>query len=201
MSLTIPLAHDFSCPWCWIATFQVERLKKEFDVEIEWLSYELWPAELERPPAQARAANPLQPSVPSRLDLMLALERVEIPQIERPRRMSTHNAHLAAQYALSEGMGEPYIWELYRAHWERGESLEESELLANLGAPLGLNSAQMLASIAEERFADQIVHFDAPAYRTGIFHVPTFIVAGRKLAEQPFHVIEQAVVEATRRTQ
>ena len=196
MILTIPLAHDFSCPWCWIALHQIERLKKEYPIQIEWRSYELWPKDLERPPSVPRAVNPLMPKVPSRLDLMLALERLELPAVERPQRMSTHNAHLAAQFAQANGYGEPYILALYHAHWNEGQSLEEVEYLVTLAEPFHLDADRMRRSILTEEFADRIVPFDAPAYKSGVFHVPTFIIDGKPYAEQPYHVLEAAVAEA-----
>lgn len=201
MSLNIPLAHDFNCPWCWVALFQIERLKKEFDIEIEWLSYELWPKGLERPPAVARAAIPNRPPVPSRLDLMLALEHVELPSVDRPKRMPTHNCHLAAEYAKSEGREELLILELYRAFWERGEFINEVEFLTRTGENLGLDPVKMRKSIESEEFAERIVGFDAPSYKTGIFNVPTFIIGGERYAEQPFRVLEKALVEVTKHDQ
>ena len=35
MSLIIPVAHDFICPWCWVGLLQVNRLKEEFPVDFE----------------------------------------------------------------------------------------------------------------------------------------------------------------------
>lgn len=93
-------------------------------------------------------------------------------------------------------MGEPYILELYKAFWERGENLDEPEILANLAAEFGVDSNNMLDSIRSNRFDDRIVKFDAPAYKTGIFHVPTFIIGGIPYAEQPFHVLQKAMAEA-----
>ncbi len=198
MSLNIPLAHDFTCPWCWVAVFQVERLKREFDVEFEWMGYELWPKELERPVYDPPRMIPNKPPTPSRLDLMLMLEHIELPKVERPKGMSSHRALLAAEFAKSQGRGEPYILELYRAFWERGEFLDEVEFLIRTGEPFGLDPEEMRRSIESEEFADRIVGFDAPAYKTGIFNVPTFIIAGERYAEQPYLVLQRAVAEATK---
>lgn len=198
MSLNIPLAHDFVCPWCWVAVLQVEKLKREYDVEIDWRAYELWPKELERPISEPPRVIPSKPPTPSRLDLMLALERIELPKVERPKGMSTHRAHLAAEFAKSKGKGERYILELYRAFWERGELIDEIEFLTRTGESFGLNPDEMHASIESEEFADRIIGFDAPAHKTGIFNVPTFTIDGERYAEQPYLVLEKAVAKATK---
>jgi len=196
MSLKIPIAHDFSCPWCYVAIFQMERLKREFDVEFEWVGYELWPVELERPVFEPRREIPNRPPVPSRLDLMLAAEDLEVPKIERPKNMGTHNVHLATEFAREHGLEETFAIEAYRAHWERGEDIDEIEFLADLGSRIGLGPLAMRESIEAEQFAERVIHFDAPAYKTGIFNVPTFTIEGNRYAEQPYRVLQRAVAEA-----
>jgi predicted DsbA family dithiol-disulfide isomerase len=174
----------------------MDRLKREFDVEFEWLGYELWPADLPRPIVEPPRVIPNMPPIPTRLELMLATENMELPPVERPKRMNSHKALLASEYARVQGLGEPFILELYRAFWERGEFISESEYLVNTGERFGMDPESMRNSIESDEFADRIVGFDAPAYKTGIFHVPTFIIDGKRYAEQPYRVLEKAVVEA-----
>ena len=178
----------------------MERLRKVFDVEFEWLGYELWPADLPRPVVEPPRVIPSMPPIPTRLDLMLAAENMELPAVERPKRMNSHKALLAAEFAKDHGLGDPFVLELYRAFWERGEFISETEYLCNVGARFGMDPKSMSESIETDAFADRIVGFDAPAYKTGIFHVPTFIVDGKRYAEQPYRVLEKAVSEAIRGT-
>ena len=75
MPLTIPVAHDFICPWCWVGLHQARRLQEELGVDIEWRGYELYPEDLEWPDYPSPTQPPInKPSVPSRLDLLLAAE-------------------------------------------------------------------------------------------------------------------------------
>lgn len=196
MRLKIPIAHDFSCPWCYVALFQVEKLKREFDVEFDWMGFELWPAELERPVFEPRREIPNRPPVPSRLDLMLAAEDLEIPKIERPKNMGTHRVHLATEFAREHHLEEVFVVEAYRALWERGEDIDEIEFLVDLGSRIGLDSLAIRESIEAEQFADRVIHFDAPAYKVGIFNVPTFTIGGVRYAEQPYRVLQRALAEA-----
>jgi len=57
MSVTLPIAHDFICPWCWVGLLQALKLKKEFGVALEWKGYELWPEELAWPVPSAATAT------------------------------------------------------------------------------------------------------------------------------------------------
>jgi hypothetical protein len=56
----------------------------------------------------------------------------------------------------------------------------------------------MRTSIESEQFSERIIGFDAPAYASGVFNVPTFFIAGERYAEQPYLVIQHAVAKATK---
>lgn len=121
-----------------------------------------------------------------------------MPEVERPKNINTHLPLLAAEFAKSKGRGEPFILEVYRAYWERGEFISEIEFLCNLGEPFDLDPVEMRTSVETEEFADRITAFDAPAYRSGIFNVPTFTIEGQRYAQQPYLVLSKAVAAATK---
>src|SRR5471030_116773 len=49
MGITLPVANDFICPWCWVGLLQARQLQREFGVKFDWLGFELFPAEPEWP--------------------------------------------------------------------------------------------------------------------------------------------------------
>lgn len=196
MSLTIPVAHDFNCGWCYVGIVQIQKLKEEFGVNFEYLSYELYPPELPWPDGAPVVETSNRPKTPTRFQLMLAAEGMELPPVERPKKMRTHLAHLATQFALRHYRGDPFIHELYMAYWERGEMIDEIEFLTRTGERFDLDPKEMRQAIEEERDADRIVHFDAPAYASGVYNVPTYFLGGERYAEQPYRVLQKAVAEA-----
>ena len=91
--MTIPIAHDFICPWCWVGFLQAKKLQEQFKVDIDWRGYELWPESLEWPepgePALEPPAN--KPKTPSRLEFICYADGLEMPHVDRPKRMRTFN--------------------------------------------------------------------------------------------------------------
>ncbi len=79
MGITIPVAHDFICPWCWVGLLQARRLEQEFGVRFEWLGYELFPIELEWPEWKMEPSPPNKPPVLSRFDFILVADDIEMP--------------------------------------------------------------------------------------------------------------------------
>jgi riboflavin biosynthesis pyrimidine reductase/predicted DsbA family dithiol-disulfide isomerase len=195
MPQTVSVAHDFICPWCWIGLFQAKRLQREFGVKIDWQGYELWPESLVWPESKPAEESPTnKPETPSRLSFLLMAEGLSIPQLDRPKRMRTNNAHQAAIFAKLEGVQDEFIEAIYRAYWERGMEINSPEVLCEIAKGIVSDVDGMLKAVAENRFDDQVTDFDEPAHAKGVYNVPTFFVGEQRLAEQPYGVIRKAMV-------
>jgi predicted DsbA family dithiol-disulfide isomerase len=194
--MLIPVAHDFTCPWCWIMLFQTEELTAEFGVRFDWRGYELWPEELAQPESVSPPPKPLQtdrPATPTRMQLAYAAQRIERPTSKRPDDMNSHNAHEAVEFAKLSGVQDQVIARLYRAYWEDGKIISDLDVIAELTADLIEDQAGLREAIETKRFKDQIIGFDDPAYATGVYNVPTFFIGGERYAEQPITVIRKAI--------
>jgi predicted DsbA family dithiol-disulfide isomerase len=193
MAHSITLAHDPTCPWCWIGLFQAKRLREEFDVEINWVGYELWPAELPRPASSSvPEVETKRPPTPTRMELAYAAQGMDAPTAERPKGIVIHNALQVFELAKRHGVADEVVERVYRAFWEEGQDVSQPEVLATLTAGL-LDEAEMRAVIEEQRFRADIVPFDDEAYARGVYNVPTFVIDGVKYAEQPYSVLARAV--------
>lgn len=196
MALVIPVAHDFSCPWCWIGLSQAKRLAAEFDVKFQWLGYELFPEELDWPEESApKPAVGSRPKTPSRFALAMAAEGLGPLFPDRPGNMRTFRAHHALEFAKDHGCGDALLDRLYRAHWQSGLNINEPEVIRFLIAGLGLDWEALTAAVDEKRYRDRLVYFDDDAYASGVYNVPTFFINGEKFAEQPYSVLREAVAK------
>lgn len=195
MPLVIPVAHDFICPWCWIALFQAKRLAAEFDVVFDWLGYELFPEELAWPePGPAAPEAPAnRPKTPSRLELAYAAEGMAPPTAVRPKRMRSFHAHEALEYAKVVGRQDAMLEALYRALWERGEEINDPVVLRRLAVGIVDDLEDFESSVRERRFRANLVPFDDGAYAMGVYNVPTYWIGGERYAEQPTTVLRQAL--------
>ncbi len=196
MALVIPVAHDFNCPWCWIGLSQVNRLREEFDVEFEWVPYELFPEELEWPDGTpGDPPNPNRPKTPSRFTLAMAAEGLPPLEGPRPSKMRTFRAHHAVEFAKQYGTENELVERLYRAHWLKGMDINQWEVIQLLCAGLIPDMEGLHAAIEERRFKDRIVGFDDDAYAAGVYNVPTFWIGEERYAEQTIGVLREALAK------
>ncbi len=193
MALKIPVAHDFICPWCWVGIKQARRLQDEEGVEIDWLAYELFPEELEWPDYASAPENPNKPPTLTRFQFLLELEEMTMPPVERPKKMRTHNAHEAVEYAKSCGDPFDFVEALYEAYWLKGIDINNPDYLLTLGKAYNLDPSELAAAIETKAFSANIVGFDDPAYAKGVYNVPTFFIGGDRWAEQPYRVLQAQV--------
>lgn len=195
--MTIPIAHDFTCPWCYVGLLQANRLIEEFSVEIEWVGYEMFPVELEWPQRAPMPPEPAdKPPIPSRFQFLEYADGVEVPKVVRPMRMRTFNAHQAAEFAKRRDRGFEFVAALYRAYWHEGRTINDIEELLRIGGGFGFPHNELRSAIESKAFANDVVGFDEPAHERGIWNVPTFFVGEKRYAEQPYVVLERAVREA-----
>ncbi|MEZ0327031.1 MAG: dihydrofolate reductase family protein [Fimbriimonas sp.] len=190
MALTIPVAHDFNCAWCWVGFLQARRLQREFGVEIDWCPFEIHPDNLWE---EERLTG--QPGMPSRLDLHVWAEQTDIPKVQRNPKMRTHNAHLAVEYAKDEGSADALVEAIYRAYWEEGRDIDDPDVLIQLALGIICDLDALEQTIAKKTYADRIIPFNEPAYEQGVTHVPCFFIGGERYAEQKYHVLRKAVEE------
>lgn len=196
MALTIPVAHDFICPWCWIGWNQARRLQNEFGLQIEWLGYELMPEALPWDTSVAEPPPANKPPVLNRLQFLEIADGLNVPKTIRPKQMRTHNAHQAIEYAKTEGVVDLLIDRLYQAYWLQGEEINSPEVLRRLSEGIVTDIDALAKAIEEKQFFAKIVAYDDDAYASGVFNVPTFFVGDQRLAEQPYVVLQRAVAQA-----
>lgn len=168
----------------------------EFGVELDWLSYELYPEEIPwdttpRPPQ----VETNRPKTPSRLELAYAAQGMDWPTVKRPKLMRIHNALEATEYVKSNGNVNEFIERMYRAYWEEGREINAIEVIQELAEGLVPEVDHLVKAVENREFDDRIVKFDDDAYASGVYNVPTFFIGGERYAEQSYRALSRALHE------
>jgi predicted DsbA family dithiol-disulfide isomerase len=188
-SLTV--AHDFICPWCWVANIQAKRLREEFPtLEFEWKGHELLPEGMAYNPPPPDPNERRKPRIPSRFELLLQADGLTLPVRTRPFSRS-RLALEGAEFAAEAGKADAYRDAVYHAYWEEDRDIADKAVLAEVAGRVGLDVPAFLAALENRTYRDRIVEFDEPSYAAGIWHVPTWMFPEEWIAEQPYAVVRE----------
>jgi len=174
----------------------VEKLKEEYDVEVEWRPFYLRPDTppegLELPEYIKRArANGSE----ERLRSMASLYGMEFRSTERI--YNTRIAHEATEYAREHGMGNEFHKVLFRAVYAEGKDPGSWDILRSVAEEVGLNADEMQGDVESEKYSANVAGQVQWAYQIGVSGVPTYVINDRYalVGAQPYEVFKNALAQ------
>jgi predicted DsbA family dithiol-disulfide isomerase len=189
---------DYVCPWCYLSTARIERLRKEHGVQVKFVHF------------------PLHPDTPQEgksLEALFAGRGYDIPEMQaqmRARmaaeglpygdRKMTYNSRLAqelAKWAESQPGGDAIHDALFRAYFVDGRNISEPQELIRIAEGVGL-PGDKAKEVLETRSHQAAVDADWEKSRSyGVTGVPTFVFGDRgAVGAQPYEALAELVKSA-----
>ncbi|MDT3500107.1 DsbA family oxidoreductase [Stenotrophomonas maltophilia] len=188
--MRIDIYSDVVCPWCWIGKhrFQqgVQLLGADAPaLDIHWQPFQLDP-DAGTTPVPLREAYARKFGGAERTEQILGQtqatargEGLPMDFSQGQVRVTTLPAHrllwLAGQHGVQDAVGEA----LFRAHFEHGQNLADTEVLTRAGVAGGLDAAEIAQMLASSRGLAEVEAGLDQARALGISSVPTFVIDGR----------------------
>jgi predicted DsbA family dithiol-disulfide isomerase len=177
--LLIEVASDVVCPWCYIGKRRLEKaleaLKADYDVQVEWLPFQLNPGMPEGGMARADYRRQKFGSVEKgkSLDARVAQEGagegINFAFDRMQRTPNTVAAHRLIDLAQRQGKGEAVVDALFRAYFEEARDIGDAEVLKSIADGAGVAGWPAQADAPEVSGKEERVR------DLGISGVPTFI--------------------------
>ncbi|MBH1665185.1 DsbA family oxidoreductase [Stenotrophomonas maltophilia] len=188
--MRIDIYSDVVCPWCWIGKhrFQqgVQLLGADAPVlDIHWQPFQLDP-DAGTTPVPLREAYARKFGGVERTEQILGQtqatargEGLPMDFSQGQVRVTTLPAHrllwLAGQHGVQDAVGEA----LFRAHFEHGQNLADTEVLTRAGVAGGLDAAEIAQMLASSRGLAEVEAGLDQARALGVSSGPTFVIDGR----------------------
>jgi predicted DsbA family dithiol-disulfide isomerase len=170
---SIILISDFVCPWCYIGLTEVERLKQEYDFDVQFAPFYLHP---ETPPDGMPVGRRAVPLEAPPTDRELRGENLGI-KFSRGRTW-TSNSYLslqAAEFAFEYGDEWRFHKRMFKAYFEDLENIGELDTVVRIGADAGLDEKSLREALQEGRYRSRVDEGIAWSRAIGVTAVPTFI--------------------------
>lgn len=171
-------------------------MQEDFDIEVEWLGYELHP---ETPrggvstvellgPSRAAAAGPYM----KRFAQSLGVEIGEPDHVSNTRRILA-----MTEYARDHGKLIAFRDLAMEAHWLDGRNLESDEDLLEIASKVGLNADDALAAADSKTYLQRVDAARAQAAANRISAIPTFLFGDRRVVGcQSYDAVKKVALQA-----
>jgi 2-hydroxychromene-2-carboxylate isomerase len=177
-SMRIELYFDFSCPFAYLASTQIEALCARAGAELVWrpmLLGGVFNAIGHAPMAQMGPAKARH----NRLDMHRWAERWDVPLVMPAAHPMRTVRAMRALLATPESRWPAVIHGFYRAYWHRGEDIAAVETVAAVLAGAGLDQAAVARALAandDPAIKDELRRRTDEAVQRGVFGVPASFV-------------------------
>ena len=119
--------------------------------------------------------------------------------VMRPPRYTPNslNSLQATEYAQEQGKFLEYHRAAYAAYWDARADLGDPSVLAEIGAGVGLDGAELRARVESGHYAQQVVNQYHEALGYGISGIPTFVFDNLLFTgAQPYEVFQRVMDKA-----
>ena len=177
---------------------RIEKLKRNFDVEVKLVHFPLHP----ETPAEGRSMAELYAGRGMDPEAMYTRMKglMDGEGLPYGRRTHTYNSRLAQElgaWADTQSGGEALHDALYRAYFVDARNIGDEDTLIEIVESVGLSGDAAREVLSSRSFKDAIDADWAKSREIGVTGVPTFVAGGHGVVgAQPYEALEGLVKEA-----
>ncbi len=178
----------------------VERLKKEYNVEVEWRPFYLRP---DTPPEGMDLPDYIKRARDNgseeRLRMMAELHGMEFRSTERI--YNTRLAHEATEYAREHGKANEFHHIIFRKVYAEGFDPAQWDVLRSAAEEAGLNANDMQSVVEGGKYTEEVAGQVNWAQRIGVTGVPTYVINDKYaiVGAQPYEAFKSALGQILKR--
>jgi predicted DsbA family dithiol-disulfide isomerase len=193
MSIELKIFSDYIWPYCYIGKGIVDQLKKEYDIEDTWVSYELHP---ERPPEGIALPETPKGRSDSSRDDYLSQRGKEFGIIFGSRAFKSNSkmALEASEYSRDMGHYPAFHENMFHAYFTEALDIGSLAVISDVARKSHLDVDGMLKAIADGRYESRLAEARKEGDRIDLTGVPTFIINEKYkiVGAQPVDVFREA---------
>lgn len=198
----ITVWSDYVCPFCYLEEPVLDRIREDYgdQVEVDWRAFELRP-------------DPVPTLDPDGEYLRTTWNRAVYPMARQrgmtlrlpPVQPRSRKALEAAEFARDQGCFDEMHNALFRAFFEEGQDLNDTDVLLDVGASVGLDREGLRTALEEGRYTGKVLEDERLASELGVQAVPMMLVGRASEAleaaeavsgAQPYEYVRAAVERA-----
>jgi predicted DsbA family dithiol-disulfide isomerase len=177
-ALRLAVLSDYICPFCYIGYLRLEKLRRHFDLAVNWALVEIHPES----PVTGKPVEELgypQPKLDNMLNELDEMARAE--GVTLAKHTFTTNSHQALLLAeASKQLGADVFYRLHRRLFEsflvENRNIGDSAVLKRLAEECGVPNDTVEQAWTDPAYADTLQNNLAAAAQNGATGTPTFFI-------------------------
>ena len=188
--MTLEIAYDLVCPWCYLAKARVDQALARNSAEKQlprWLPYQLTPDLAPEGVDHAtffahRVGAEKAKSIYSMMEHKAEEQGLKLDYSRIKTLPNTRKAHSLVKIAGNSQMAAVLIGQLLSAHFAEGRDIGQDETLLEIGAAAGFKTEHMLRAFSSDESFIELQQLRTILVNRGIKGVPAFMVGGQVVA-------------------
>lgn len=175
--IQVEVYSDYICPFCYIGYLRLEKLRGEYDIDVDWRFLEIHP---DNPPEGKPVTELGYP--PEHWEMLMAnLARMaEAEGVSLPERTFTTNSRRALKLAQAVGEAQPGVFEslnreMYEAYFLRGENIGDPAILESLAVSCSVEPEVVQRAWSDRHYEDVLDANQRDAVKLRISGTPTYV--------------------------
>lgn len=198
--LAVTVYSDYVCPFCYIGHLRLEKLRDEYDLEVDWKFLEIHP---ENPPEGKPVTELGYP--PRHWEMLMHnLSRMAREEgVTLAERTFTTNSRRALKLAQAVRERQPAVFarlnrELYEAYFLRRGNIGDPEVLTSVAKSCGVDPATVEQAWNDDHYDDVLAENQRSAGRLQITGTPTYVFGDRVYSGAiPVYMLREAAAALT----
>jgi predicted DsbA family dithiol-disulfide isomerase len=174
--MPILVISDFVCPWCYLGLVEIERVEREYLVEVRHVPYLLDPST----PPEGKPRRPMTRPGDPPTEMELRAEAAGI-RFTRGREWTSNSvlAHEGAEFAHEAGRARAYAREMFKAYFTDLEDIGKLEVVVRVGERAGLDPVALREALEAHTYRPRVLEAVGWTREAGVSGVPTFVFGDR----------------------
>lgn len=194
MDFKLTIFSDYICPWCYVGQGVVNKLKTEYQIDIEWRPFYLRP---DTPPEgmdlpdyvlNARANG-------SEDHLQKLAGQNGMSYVPTKRFYNTRLAHEATEYAREHHKANEFHKLMFHKVYVESQDPSQWSVIRSVAEEVGLDANDMQSVVESGTYTDEVANQVQQAYQMGVSGVPTYVINDKYalVGAQPYEVFKNAL--------
>jgi predicted DsbA family dithiol-disulfide isomerase len=192
----LEIFYDYVCPWCYFITGCIEKLHREFQIDIRWTAFQLHPETSE----EGQTLDALFADKNVDFGKNMALQKRVASRLGLPFGdcRTIYNSRLAQEVgklAESKGKGHDFHKALFRSYFVEGKNIGKTRVLVEVAESINLNGSET-KKIIQQRTYQEATDLDCKrSLASNITVVPTFLLNNQILVgAQQYETLENFLI-------